>query len=74
MVDQVEVIHVTFETGVPRFKPLEQAIFVGAGRFILDSDGLGAEYRISQVCQGPVIVAEPSAQVRSTDETESGSA
>lgn len=42
----------TFETGAMRFKPLEEAIFVGAGRFILDRDGLSAEYRISQVCKG----------------------
>lgn len=46
------VMHVTFETGASRFKPLEEAIFVGAGRFILDETGLSAEYRISQVCKG----------------------
>ncbi|RVX70178.1 hypothetical protein B0A52_05511 [Exophiala mesophila] len=45
-------LHVTFETGASRFKPLEEAIFVGAGRFILDGSGLSAEYRISQVCKG----------------------
>lgn len=67
-----EVIHVTFETGVPRFKALEQAIFVGSGRFILDGNGLTAEYRISQVCKGEGIVAELSAQETPSEDTESG--
>jgi hypothetical protein len=65
---------VTFETGVPRFKPLEQALFVGSGRFILDDSGLSAEYRISQVCKGPVIAADASAQEEPSEETEPGSA
>jgi hypothetical protein len=35
-----------------RYKVLEQALFVGAGRFIVDEGGLKAEYRISKVCKG----------------------
>jgi len=69
-----EVIHVTFETGVPRFKALEQALFVGSGRFILDDNGLSAEYRISQVCKGEGVVAEPAAQEPPSQEAESASA
>lgn len=46
------VIQVSFETGSMRYKALEQALFVGAGRFIVDDAGLKAEYRISKVCKG----------------------
>jgi len=45
-------IQVSFETGSMRYKALEQALFVGAGRFIVDEGGLKAEYRISKVCKG----------------------
>jgi len=35
-----------------RYKPLEQALFVGAGRFLVDDGGLKVEYRISKVSKG----------------------
>ena len=35
-----------------RYKALEQALFVGAGRFLVTDNGLDVEYRISQVCRG----------------------
>jgi hypothetical protein len=35
-----------------RYRALEQALFVGSGRFILCDEGLKAEYRISKVCAG----------------------
>ena len=47
------VIQVTFETGSMRYKSLEQALFVGSGRFVIDERGLTVEYRISKVCKGP---------------------
>ncbi len=47
------VIHITFETGAMRYRALEQALFVGSGRFILTDEGLKVEYRISKVCAGP---------------------
>ena len=68
------VIHVTFETGALRFKPLEQALFVGAGRFILNDTGLSAEYRISQVCKGIETRLEPPADGGPEEVAESGSA
>ena len=42
----------SFETGSLRYKALEQALFVGAGRFIVDDGGLKVEYRISKVSKG----------------------
>lgn len=39
-----------------RYKSLEQALFVGSGRFVIDERGLTVEYRISKVCKGPGIV------------------
>ena len=47
------VIQVSFETGSIRYKALEQSLFVGAGRFIVDGSGLKVEYRISKVSKGP---------------------
>lgn len=41
--------HVTFETDSPEFRLLEQRIYVGNGRFIVDDEGLTVEYKISQV-------------------------
>ena len=35
-----------------RYKALEQALFVGAGRFIVGEGGLTVEYRISKLCAG----------------------
>ena len=35
-----------------RYRALEQALFVGSGRFILSDEGLRVEYRISKVCGG----------------------
>jgi hypothetical protein len=35
-----------------RYKCLEQALFVGSGRFVIDERGLTVEYRISKVCKG----------------------
>ena len=43
------VINVTFETGCERYKELERGLFVGAGRFVLDGQGLGVEYKVSRV-------------------------
>ncbi|EXJ59092.1 hypothetical protein A1O7_06523 [Cladophialophora yegresii CBS 114405] len=51
-------IHVSFETGSIRYKSLEQALFVGSGRFIIDERGLTVEYRISKVCKGLGAAAE----------------
>ena len=56
-----QVIQVTFETGSMRFKSLEQALFVGAGRFIVDERGLTVEYRISKVCKGAGAASEDAA-------------
>lgn len=50
--DAHSVIHVTFETGSMRYKALEQGVFVGAGRFVLEDGDLKVEYRISRVCKG----------------------
>lgn len=36
-----------------RYKSLEQALFVGSGRFIVGEGALSVEYRISKVCKGP---------------------
>jgi hypothetical protein len=41
-----------------RYKSLEQALFVGSGRFIIDERGLTVEYRISKVCKGLGAAAE----------------
>ncbi|KAI1616976.1 hypothetical protein EDD37DRAFT_645224 [Exophiala viscosa] len=54
-------IHVTFETGSMRYKALEQGVFVGAGRFVLEEGDLKVEYRISQVCKGSGLAEEGSA-------------
>ncbi|KIV79594.1 hypothetical protein PV11_07145 [Exophiala sideris] len=55
-------IHVTFETGSMRYKALEQGVFVGAGRFVLEEGDLKVEYRISRVCRGGVPGEVPSAR------------
>ncbi|KAJ9607477.1 hypothetical protein H2200_007555 [Cladophialophora chaetospira] len=52
---------VTFETGSMRYKSLEQALFVGSGRFVIDERGLTVEYRISKVCKGPGVPDEDTA-------------
>lgn len=40
----------TFETGVERYRALENALFVGAGRVLIDEAGaLTVEYMVSQV-------------------------
>ncbi|KAH0843258.1 hypothetical protein FOPE_08383 [Fonsecaea pedrosoi] len=49
---QTLAIPVSFETGSMRYKALEQALFVGAGRFIVGEGGLTVEYRISKVSKG----------------------
>jgi len=54
-------IQVTFETGSMRYKSLEQALFVGSGRFVIDERGLTVEYRISKVCKGPGVPNEDTA-------------
>ncbi|KAL5349471.1 hypothetical protein ACLOAV_005764 [Pseudogymnoascus australis] len=41
--------HVTFETGAPELRLLEQRIYVGNGRFIVEDGNLVVEYKISQV-------------------------
>jgi hypothetical protein len=52
------VIQLSFETGSLRYKALEQALYVGSGRFVIDERGLTVEYRISQVCRGPGVAAD----------------
>ena len=40
----------TFETGAERYRALENALFVGAGRVVTDDAGdLTVEYQVSQV-------------------------
>ncbi|KFZ18518.1 hypothetical protein V502_04056 [Pseudogymnoascus sp. VKM F-4520 (FW-2644)] len=41
--------HVTFETDSPEFHLLEQKIYVGNGRFIVEDGNLSIEYKISQI-------------------------
>jgi hypothetical protein len=41
--------HVTFETGSEEFRLLEQKVYVGNGRFIVEDGNLTVEYKISQV-------------------------
>lgn len=60
MLTHIQVIHVTFETGSMRYRALEQGVFVGAGRFVLEEGGLKVEYRISQVCKGDGLAEESS--------------
>ena len=44
------VVHFTFETGDEKLKALENGVFVGAGRFVLETDRpITVEYRISRV-------------------------
>lgn len=44
------VTHVKFETGHPELKVLENKVFVGSGRFILDAGKpVTVEYKISEV-------------------------
>lgn len=44
------VVHFTFETGDEKFKALEDGVFVGAGRFVVEKDRpVFVEYRVSQV-------------------------
>lgn len=43
------VVRFNFETGDKRFKALEDGVFVGAGRFVVEKDRpVIAEYRVSQ--------------------------
>ncbi|KAL8657517.1 MAG: hypothetical protein Q9226_001831 [Calogaya cf. arnoldii] len=43
-------VHFNFETGDEKLKALENGVFVGAGRFVLEKDRpITVEYRISQV-------------------------
>lgn len=51
-----------------RYKALEQALFVGAGRFIVGDGGLTAEYRISKVCKGSVVGPSPAAGAEGGEE------
>ncbi|KAB8257644.1 hypothetical protein BDV32DRAFT_126978 [Aspergillus pseudonomiae] len=44
--------HFTFETGDERYKDLENRVFVGQGRFNIESGKPVVEYRVSQVLQG----------------------
>ncbi|KFY70918.1 hypothetical protein V499_08882 [Pseudogymnoascus sp. VKM F-103] len=41
--------HLTFETGSEDLRLLEQKVYVGNGRFIVEDGGLTVEYKISQV-------------------------
>jgi hypothetical protein len=42
--------HVKFETGHPKLKVLEDKVFVGSGRFILEAGKpVTVEYKISEV-------------------------
>lgn len=44
------VTHVKFETGHPELKVLENKVFVGSGRFILEAGKpVTVEYKISEV-------------------------
>jgi Protein of unknown function (DUF3237) len=44
------VNQMTFETGAERYRALENALFVGAGRVVTGEDGaLTVEYQVSQV-------------------------
>lgn len=44
------VTHVKFETGHPQLKVLENKVFVGSGRFILEAGKpVTVEYKISEV-------------------------
>lgn len=44
------VTHVNFETGHPELKVLENKVFVGSGRFILEAGKpVTVEYKISEV-------------------------
>jgi len=51
-------INVSFETGSMRYKSLEQALFVGSGRFIIEDHRLSVEYRISKVEAGHQAAAD----------------
>lgn len=43
-------MHFTFETGDEKLKALENGVFVGTGRFVLEKDRpLTVEYRVSKV-------------------------
>ncbi|KAE8134478.1 hypothetical protein BDV38DRAFT_160118 [Aspergillus pseudotamarii] len=44
--------HFTFETGDERYKDLENRVFVGQGRFNIESGKPVVEYRVSQVLHG----------------------
>ncbi|KAF5864467.1 hypothetical protein ETB97_007571 [Aspergillus alliaceus] len=44
--------HFTFETGDERYKELENRVFVGQGRFNIESGKPIVEYRVSQVLHG----------------------
>lgn len=41
--------HVTFHTGAEEFRLLEQRLYVGNGRFVLEDGKLIVEYKISQI-------------------------
>lgn len=44
------VNQMTFETGVEKYRALENALFVGAGRVVIGEGGaLTVEYQVSQV-------------------------
>ncbi len=44
------VVHFTFETGDEKLRALENGVFVGAGRFVLEKDRpVTVEYRVSKV-------------------------
>ncbi|KAK2738881.1 hypothetical protein FQN57_006896 [Myotisia sp. PD_48] len=46
-------IHLTFETGDPKYVTLEQGVFVAAGHFIYEKgENPIVEYKVSQVCKG----------------------
>lgn len=68
------VIQITFETGSMRYKSLEQALFVGSGRFVIDERGLSVEYRISKVCKGTGITAADDAAARTSDDGQGAAA
>ena len=41
--------HVTFHTGAEELRLLEQRLYVGNGRFVLEDGKLIVEYKISQI-------------------------
>ncbi|KAL8903706.1 MAG: hypothetical protein Q9207_003750 [Kuettlingeria erythrocarpa] len=64
------VVHFTFETGDEKLKALENGMFVGAGRFVLEKERpVTVEYRVSKVIMQIVPLSYymgPSSSLRAT--------